>query len=118
MYGAGILIAHSSDVEVYGNVVEDNWNGIVGVQQDRDNYYLRNLWVHDNTVEMSRGGSGVAASGSSNDPFTSASNNRFDRNDYRVPASEGKPFRWRGSESWSGWRAAGQDPQGTYSNGT
>jgi parallel beta-helix repeat protein len=117
LYGAGILIAHSSDVEVYGNVVEDNWNGIVGIQQDRDNYYLKNLWVHDNTVKMSRGGSGVGETGSGNDPFTSASNNRFDRNDYRVSSSEGKPFRWRGSETWTGWRNAGQDPQGSYTNG-
>lgn len=116
-YGAGILVAHSSNVEVYGNTVEDNWNGIMGIQQDRGEYHLENLWVHDNTVKMGRGGSGVAGSGGSNDPFASSSNNRFDRNGYVVPSSMNQPFRWKGSTTWSGWRAAGQDARGTLTNG-
>jgi parallel beta-helix repeat protein len=112
LYDAGILIAHSDNVEVYGNTVENNWNGIVGIQQDRDDHQLRNLWVHDNTITMSRGGSGVGQGGSpAYDPFHA--NNRFDRNEYRVDGNLDKPFRWEGSQSWSGWRSAGQDVNGS-----
>ena len=35
VWGAGIVISSSSNAEVYGNIVEDNAGGIVGVQQNR-----------------------------------------------------------------------------------
>ncbi len=112
LYDAGILIAHSDNVEVYGNTVEDNWNGIVGIQQDRGTHELRNLWVHDNTVTMSRGQTGVGLAGTGvYNPFNA--NNRFDRNDYRVDAGVIKPFKWEGSATWSEWRSVGQDVSGS-----
>ncbi len=64
VWGAGITIAASSDVEVYGNTVRDNANGIVGIQQNRGSstdgrpWIVQNLSVHDNVVERS-GVSGV-----------------------------------------------------------
>jgi parallel beta-helix repeat protein len=111
LYGAGILIAHSPDVEVAGNTVEDNANGIAGIQQDRGDHILENLWVHDNVVRMSRGRTGVGdATGSG----AYSRNNRFDRNTY-VLAGTAKYFTWNGGTlSDNEWRAAGQDVQGTF----
>jgi len=34
-YGAGIMVADSPNVEVYGNIVVNNFDGIIGIQQDR-----------------------------------------------------------------------------------
>jgi hypothetical protein len=114
LYGAGILVAHSANVEVYGNLVEGNRNGIVGIQQSRDSHHLINLWVHDNTIRMDEGGSGVGkGEGATFDPYSSSANNRFDGNDYRVSGSLTKPFRWDGMETWTGWRGHGQDLHGT-----
>lgn len=111
---AGIMIGHSSDVEIYGNLVEGNHNGIGAIQQDRGTHYLKNLWVHDNVVRDS-GLSGVMkGGGASFDPFTDAANNRFDHNDYVVPGSMTTPFRWDGSSlAWEGWRKQGHDLSGT-----
>ena len=68
VYGAGILVSTSSNVTVYGNVVEGNWNGIVGVHGDRGTgahgvRELRNLQVHDNIVGMQFHADGVGPNG-------------------------------------------------------
>jgi len=61
-WGAGIIIATSQDTEVYGNLVEDNYNGITVTQQDRyeppgGTYFMRygewrayNNVIHNNTI--------------------------------------------------------------------
>jgi parallel beta-helix repeat protein len=114
LYGAGILIAHSPDVEVAGNVVEDNYNGIAGIQQNRGTgqygpRILQNLWVHDNIVRMSRGRSGV---GDGTGTGAYSRNNRFDRNTYTL-AGTAKYFAWiGGAVSDTEWRNAGQDVAG------
>ena len=82
LWGAGILVAASDGVEVTGNVVRANGNGIAGIQQNRGSglygpHLLSNLWVHDNTVDAS-GGSGVVQD--SGDGAAWARNNRFERN--------------------------------------
>jgi hypothetical protein len=116
LYGAGILIAHSPDVEVAGNVVEDNYNGIAGIQQNRGTgqygpRILQNLWVHDNIVRMSRGKSGVG-DGTGTGAYTR--NNRFDRNSYTLSGTA-KYFSWLGGSLSDGeWRNAGQDVSGTF----
>jgi parallel beta-helix repeat protein len=119
LYGAGILIAHSGNVEVYDNVVEDNCNGIGGVQQDRGGgdrgeYLLEDLYVHDNTIVMSRGRSGVAQPFSSTpDAFSNARNNRFENNRYVVPDASGAWWAWNDDTvTWREWNAAGQDTAG------
>ena len=53
--GAGIEILDSPNVEVYGNTVEDNWQGITGLDDHRGSgphgpYALKNLNVHDNII--------------------------------------------------------------------
>lgn len=128
MYGAGILIAHSSNVEVYGNTVVDNWNGITGIQQSRGSgfygpFELRNLNVHDNIVEWKtevpktmygHGGlSGIAQDIGDANVFTNR-NVTFDRNAYRVPDITNRYWEWPNTrQDWTGWHALGLDRNGT-----
>ena len=63
LWGGGITIPSSFNVEIYANILEGNCNGITGTQQDRSDstppaHVLRNLSVHDNVVNGS-GSSGV-----------------------------------------------------------
>jgi Right handed beta helix region len=66
--GAGILVSVSSDVDVAGNTVEGNRNGIIAIQDRRGAgafgaYALRNVWVHDNRMPQQGGTSGVVVRG-------------------------------------------------------
>ena len=119
LYGAGILVAHSSDVEVYGNVVENNFVGIAGIDQSRSNppderhgtWTLRNLWVHDNTIRQPRA---YRAAGIARDDEMYAQHNlRFDRNTYQISSSSVFDYLNRGMAT-SEWRSAGQDPNSTF----
>lgn len=94
LWGAGIVVAASDNVEVTGNLVRGNANGIAGIQQNRVNrssvpYLLTDLWVHDNTIDAS-GGSGVVQDDNDRGVW---SRNRFERNTYR----NGSWFTWEGS---------------------
>ncbi|GJG86406.1 hypothetical protein tb265_15870 [Gemmatimonadetes bacterium T265] len=120
--GAGILVNSSSDVEIYGNLVEGNHNGITAIEANRGRgaygpYVLRDLYVHDNTVAMREGATGVATSGWRRlvDRATyAAHHNRFTANTYRLGPNR-QYFRW--SNTWltaAEWRAAGQDVTGTF----
>jgi parallel beta-helix repeat protein len=119
LWGAGIMIAASPNVEVYENTVEDNANGITAVQQRRGSgahgaYDVSNLWVHDNTVTMTRGMTGLAQDTGDTSVFTSR-NNRFDRNRYLL-LSDGPHFAWiDGARTESEWKSYGQDVHGTFS---
>jgi parallel beta-helix repeat protein len=55
LWGGGITIPSSFNVEIYANVLDGNCNGITGTQQDRTDstppaHLLKNLSVHDNVV--------------------------------------------------------------------
>ena len=55
LWGAGIGIASSFNVQVYGNTLRGNCIGIAGTQQDRTDstppaHLLANLNIHDNHV--------------------------------------------------------------------
>ena len=119
LYGAGILVANSRNVQVYGNTVEGNVNGIAGIQQNRGTgtygpYLLQNLVVLSNTVTMTRGATGVAQSIGDNSVFT-IWNNRFQGNAYSL-GTNAKPFRWMNApRTEAEWRAYGQDVAGTFS---
>jgi parallel beta-helix repeat protein len=70
MWGGGITIASSTNVEIYNNTVKNNYNGISGTQQDRSADYmaphlLNMIHVHDNVVSGS-GSSGWAEDDGSN----------------------------------------------------
>ena len=117
-WGAGIVIAASPDVEVYGNIVEDNANGIVGIQQNRGAgalgpWLISNLWVHDNRVQMHVGQTGLVTDTGDMAIFRSR-NNHFDRNTY-VLGPQARYFAWMDdNRSEAEWRGYGQDTTGTF----
>ena len=122
--GAGIAVATSSNVEVYGNTLADNWQGITGLEDHRvrqvgsGGWALRNLYVHDNTITTTlslRGGgrSGVAET-SGQTAFSESANNRFDFNTYYLGAAQ-RYFFWLGADrNETEWRSYGQDVNGTF----
>jgi parallel beta-helix repeat protein len=70
LWGGGITVPSSFNVEIYGNVLDGNCNGITGTQQDRTDstppaHLLKNLNVHDNIVNGS-GSTGVVADNGAN----------------------------------------------------
>jgi hypothetical protein len=121
--GAGILISNSPDVEVYGNIVEDNRSGITGLESDRSSSHpstlgphnLVNLYVHDNVVAQPDGGraAGIANTDPNADPYSAAADNRWVHNTYTV----GTATKWRWAPnadvSRSQWLAA-QDSGSTF----
>jgi parallel beta-helix repeat protein len=114
LWGAGILIAASQNVDIYGNEVTGNFNGITLVQQDRGSgaygpYIVQNNRVHDNRI-VNSGISGAARDISSQAVFTA--NNTFTGNDY-VGSSR---WEWENRRvSWETWRSYGHDADGSYS---
>jgi parallel beta-helix repeat protein len=130
LWDAGIGIHASSDVEIYGNTVEDNFNGIVAIQQNRGSayndpaqqygpYLVQNLYVHDNVIKQNmqqRAGMANAAAGIVQDVvdnavFTSR-NNRYQNNTYYLlPLGGGQSpgFEWMGWKSDSQWKGYGLD---------
>lgn len=113
VWGAGIHVASSFDVEVHGNTVEGNGNGIVGSQQNRGSgpngpRVLRGLQVHDNVVRSS-GKVGVSQDVSDQGVFTSRGN-VFDRNHYETV----QVFTWADRDfGFTAWRNYGHDRNGT-----
>ena len=120
--GAGIEVNSSPDVEVYGNTLSGNRNGIIAMEGNRGTgdygpYIVRNLHVHDNDVDVSAGGAtGVAiyGSGTSFNVFSSTRLNRFVKNTYRLGTNP-EPFTWNdGRIDDSRWRALGMDVTGNF----
>lgn len=119
--GAGILVNSSSDVEISGNTVEDNHNGITAIEAHRGvgafgPYALRNLIVHDNSVRMGAGVTGMATSGWRRfvDRATyAAMGNRFEANKYVLSGTAG--FRLgRSFLTPDEWRSRGYDQAGSF----
>lgn len=118
LYGAGIFVSSSRDVEVYGNTVEDNANGITAVQQNRGSgaygdHITQNVYVHDNSVKMTSGRTGMAQDVSDDAIFTSR-NNRFASNHYTLGTATNY-YEWMdGQINESKWQSYGQDVNGTF----
>jgi parallel beta-helix repeat protein len=121
--GGGIRVSLSPDVEVHHNVVTNNRNGITAVYSHRSyantwcpgpdgQHQLKNLWVHDNTITMTTGQTGVIASAAADKVFGEW-NNRFDRNTYTIGGTA-KPFEWRGDRTTTEWKNYGHDPNSTW----
>ncbi|MBZ5516217.1 MAG: right-handed parallel beta-helix repeat-containing protein [Acidobacteriia bacterium] len=96
-YGAGILVAGSSDVDIYNNQVLDCMNGIIGRQPNRTSnrtgaaFLLRNLNVHDNDIRQADGlAAGIVKSAPYDDSVFTSWNNRFMNNHYQL-RSPGQP---------------------------
>jgi Right handed beta helix region len=102
LWGSQILLQNSSNVEVYGNLVEvatDFGNGISIVHQDRGEgargpwHAVRNA-VNDNTIiHLGSDGQNGIATDEDDDSFWENANNEFDRNTYIVAD--------RGAEHWT-----------------
>ena len=117
---AGIQVTNSPNVEIYGNHVSNNMNGI-GVMETSgypDGPYgplhVTNLYVHDNTITMATGMTGLVQNVNDLSVFTSR-NNRFANNIYHLGASAGY-FAW-GDHSRltvAQWQGYGQDLTGTF----
>ena len=118
--GAGIAVTNSPDVEIYGNTLVGNADGIAGMQASGyvssgayGPYVLTNLYVHDNVVQMNQGRVGIVQNVSDNSVFTGR-NNRFARNAYTL-AGSGAWFAWSNtSVDPTKWRSYGQDVSGTF----
>lgn len=119
--GACIIVSDSTDVEVHGNVCDDNFQGIFGIDVNRGSgglgaYSLANMNIHDNIVRSSSdqginsGRSGIAAT----DPTTpyTTQNNHFERNTYYLgPYAE--YFSWDGDDrDFASWTGYGNDDTG------
>nr|MBA3710275.1 NPCBM/NEW2 domain-containing protein [Planctomycetota bacterium] len=125
LWNAGIGVHASPDVEVVGNTLRGNFNGIVGIQQGRGAgaygpYLVQNLNVHDNLVvqETVPASGYLSASGIVQDVgdtavFTSR-NNRWTNDTYYL-GQNSHPFAWM--NDWrtdSEWRGFGQDVSGAF----
>lgn len=120
LWGAGILVAASSDVEVFDNVVTDNGNAITGIQQERgDGTYgprlLENLHVYNNTIEPGSGRTGVVQDTGDDAVFTTR-NNRFTSNTY--VDVRGRAYEWfNRAIATKGWMSYGHDLDGVWTDG-
>jgi len=115
--GAGILVSNGTDVEIYGNTVEDNQNGIGAIESDRGSgthgpYQVLNLWVHDNTIRQTNGrAAGIVGTG----PVFTSKQNRFTDNHYALGDTTLKQFRWQNADRTDvEWRGFGQDVGGSF----
>jgi parallel beta-helix repeat protein len=120
----GIVVAESPRVEVFGNTVSGNRDGICLTQQDRGTdpvrgpHRLQDVYVHDNTVVMTAGHSGLIEYVDDTSYYTSR-NNRFQNNTYSLGCGKRPYFIWMrstnsgyGEMSFARWQAAGQDADG------
>jgi hypothetical protein len=117
--GAGIMVNSARDVEIAGNVVDSNFNGISLRQDDRGSgslgeYVVENTRVHDNQVIMRRGTTGLSSTVSDESVFTTR-DNRFENNQYTVIGADATNFAWRGDErTWTQWQQCGNDLGGSF----
>jgi parallel beta-helix repeat protein len=110
LWGAGILIAASDSVEIYGNRLEGNYNGISLVEQDRENgHVVAGVHVSNNTL-VDTGLSGAVTDTGDDSIFYA--DNWFQSNAYHGNVG----WAWDGSTSigWDAWRSTGNDTNGTY----
>ncbi len=116
--GAGIMVNSARDVEIAGNIIDSNFNGITLRQDDRGTgslgpYVVTGASVHDNQVTMRRGTSGLSST--TGDSAITSRDNTFERNHYTIIGTDLTNFSWVGSEvAWAQWQRYGQDAGGTF----
>ena len=120
MRGGGIAVVSSPNVEIYGNTVRNNQHGIAVNQDERGSgsygrHEVQNLYVHDNTVIMQTGYTGLGlGQGLSGTTYYDSKNSRFVRNSYTL-GSRAKYFYWRDAERTKAeWTSYGQDTGGSF----
>ena len=92
-WDGGITVASSSNVEVYGNRLSGNYNGITGTQQDRPDstppeHLLDNFHVNDNTICATGDGGHPTGVADGNGADLATRNINFSRNAIQPDACE------------------------------
>ncbi len=119
-YRAGIVVANSPDVELYGNTVVKCLNGIAATSRNRGSgnrgiYVVRNLHVHDNVVTQYRGTAAGLVANESHWNAGILENNRFAANHYKLPGGLAhRYFVWRNEMSQAQWQERGHDRSGVW----
>jgi hypothetical protein len=120
--GAGILISNSAEVDVYGNLLRDNDNGVL-LKEDRkatrwaqDTYragipHIDQVAVHDNDIGMRRGVTGTRVENGDPTAWWRRSHASFADNTYRLDATAPR-FLGPGNDlfAFDQWTALGNDP--------
>ena len=125
LQNAGIMMNDSQNVQIYGNTLTGNHNGIGLTQTDRGSTVLgplvtQNDSIHDNTISNS-GRSGLVQWVTDSSYYLSR-NNHFQGNHYTF-GCDATPFVWQdpsialsyASVSTAQWVADGNDTSGTFS---
>jgi hypothetical protein len=118
LWGGGIQLSTSRDGDVYGNTLVDNANGISLLEQSRGTglygtYQVSGDQVHDNTVTMNTGRSGLVRDNGDDTVWTSQGNG-FTNNHYCL-GTNASYFAWGGDfVTTAQWRAVGQDAGGSF----
>jgi len=126
MQGAGIVNQSSANVDVYGNTVDGNLNGIGATQRARGRgafgaREVANFRVYGNVIIMRGGQSGLVET-TGDSTYYKSKGNRYWGNRYVLGCQE-KPFIWKDplnrasyrSLSTAEWVAAGNDPSASVS---
>ena len=121
--GAGIEVTASRNVEIDGNIVEDNWQAITALEDHRGSgnagpWTVINLNVHHNTIRTHITDAGAGRIGiidtKGTGAFQPAANNRFQQNTYSLGTRQ-LYFLWMGRELDEGeWRRFQQDVAGVF----
>jgi parallel beta-helix repeat protein len=116
----GINVTNSADVEIYGNTLRDNANGI-GIMQAAGYptsgpygaYEVRNLVVRDNVVGMQIGRTGLANNLGDQTYYTSR-NNQFVNNSYYLGKNSAYYLWDERNLTETQWKGYGNDTTGTF----
>ncbi len=120
--GAGIMVSNSGGLglEVSGNTLVGNKNGIILLQADRGTgtagpWVVRNVRVHDNTVTLSGNERTGAYRYSGDTGLWTVNNNHFEHNTYSLQGAAAAPFLWQGANRTDvEWRSYGNDETGVF----
>jgi parallel beta-helix repeat protein len=123
--GAGIYLNTSQNVDIVGNVIDHNFQGIGIASFDRGKglhglFATKNNYVHGNTIVLRPGGATGLASDRQAD-YTS-NNNRFEKNRYALCGKAWFAI-WNGRNGYryspnaADWRAAGFDVNSSFKQG-
>ena len=121
--GAGIMISSSggTGIEISGNTLVGNKNGIILLQADRGSgpqgpYVVQNVSVHDNTVTLGPGQRQGAFRYAGDSGLWTTNNNHFTHNTYNLQTANTAPFLWTSNAGLTDpqWVAGGNDSTGTF----
>lgn len=123
---AGITVNTVNGIQIYGNTVADNINGIGLQKRNRGSgkYGVRDLVnavVHDNAITMrsgsvlGQGTSGLVQLGSTSSTVYTSRGNRFTNNAYTLDSTTARRFAWMGAYvPVSTWKSYGNDATGAF----